>query len=377
MAGTSRRCSAAVLIRPQYHLAVRQARPPLPVSWRTSPSPPHVGYFSTTRSHEKRRTRRDEADKRPPLSYWVNSRLVIYEEEILANPFYRMLASPLRRCVVTKQVMPRDLLISLKPVFLPPDPLEEDEQGTDGGKGKALEEAFVPDNILHPYFVPTKPGPSAYFCATKSFLRDLINNSQAREYHREKRGCEASPDSCLLLPLSRAGRSPSGPSAEPLRATKARGQNHLRLISHTAYLPDQIEAMITHQLQTRVLQEVKLLLTRRGEDDEARRVLLTQSRGKPPTSILDFSSTAALALSREGQSPEVALPLHYHVPALFTPTQAVDLKEELGLFLDVDIGEKVGLPQTAVLGPLAVALWRLRNWVVGDGRSIDDEESDE
>lgn len=79
--------------------------------------------------------------------------------------------------------MPKDLLISLKPVFLPPDPLaEEDEEGFQAGKGKALDEAFVPDNILHPYFVPSKPGPSAYFCATKSFLRDLINNSQASEY---------------------------------------------------------------------------------------------------------------------------------------------------------------------------------------------------
>jgi hypothetical protein len=139
--------------------------------------------------------------------------------------------------------------------------------------------------------------------------------------------------------------------------------------------------MITHQLQTRVLQEIELLLTRRGEDDEARRVLLFQSRGKPPTSILDFSSSATsasgLALSRKGKSPEVALPLHYHVPALFTPEQTVALKEELGLFLDIEVGEKVGLPQTAVLGPLAVALWRLRNWVVGTGTSVDDEDGDE
>ncbi|PWN21465.1 hypothetical protein BCV69DRAFT_282187 [Microstroma glucosiphilum] len=358
MAGISRRYSAVSLLLPQKHYALQQAIPCLPASWstlRSAPPPrPHVGYFSTTRSQEKRRTRRDEADKRPSLSYWVNSRLVVYEEEILANPFYRMLASPLRRCVITKQVMPKDLLISLKPVFLPPDPLEDEEGGnTPVGKAKALEEAFVPDNILHPYFVPSKPGPSAYFCATKSFLRDLINNSQARR------------------------SSSAAPSSESSRASKGKGQNHLRLVSPTAYLPDRIEAMITHQLQTRVLQEVELLLTRRGEDNEARRVLLIQSRGKPPTSILDFSpSTLSSSLAPEGRGAEVALPLHYRVHAIFTPQQAVTLKEELGLFLDIEVGEKVGLPQTAVLGPLAVALWRLRNWVVGDGRGIDDEDDE-
>lgn len=191
------------------------------------------------------------------------------------------------------------------------------------------------------------------------------------------------PYSCSSLsPHLRAGRSSKGHSTDSPRAKKGRGQDHLRLVSPTAYLPEQIEAMITHQLQMRVLQEIELLLTRRGEDDEARRVLLFQSRGKPPTSILDFSSgpspsTPALGPSLEGKTPEVALPLHYPVPDLFTAEQAVTLREELGLFLDIEIGEKVGLPQTAVLGPLAVALWRLRNWVVGTGRSVDDEESDE
>lgn len=97
-----------------------------------------------------------------------------FDDESQANPFYRILTSPLRKCQITRRTMPRDMLVCVKPVFVP----EVDAASPGPTRVSALTglpELFLPDYIYHPAFQPKKPGKSSYFCADKRVLEELVS----------------------------------------------------------------------------------------------------------------------------------------------------------------------------------------------------------
>ncbi|KAK4047810.1 hypothetical protein OIV83_005152 [Microbotryomycetes sp. JL201] len=140
-------------------------------------------------------------------------------DEPLNDPFLAMLASPLRRCLVTQRVLPKDLLIKLKVARLP--------------GSETLQPVIVPDGVLHPRFVQTKHGKGAYIACRKSIVERMVQKGR---------------DTQCKFGVHPAHRSaPSG--------------SYKRFAS-TARMPPSMVLMIEHQLVQRTVQESTMLLDR-------------------------------------------------------------------------------------------------------------------
>ncbi|CAO1630083.1 unnamed protein product [Parajaminaea phylloscopi] len=161
----------------------------------------------------------------------VQTTLAKFDRNLLSDPWCRMLASPLRKCVVTREIMPMDLMIQLKAVYLPPS---EDESvhseepsshtpTTRPSPRSGFEEAFLPDRILHPKFSPLKPGRGVWVAANRKIVANLLS-----------------------LP-------------EGLDAIEGGGLKRLKSFSTSATVPKRLLEMIAWQLEERVFQEVDLV----------------------------------------------------------------------------------------------------------------------
>lgn len=110
------------------------------------------------------------------------------EARIAASPYcayvltVSMLASPLRRCVVTSTVMPKgeanltDFLVQLKAVHVP----------------RGL--AYVPDGVLHPRFARRRLGKGVWVCADQVVFRALSGASlltRKTAFHAQRAGVAA------------------------------------------------------------------------------------------------------------------------------------------------------------------------------------------
>ncbi|CAD6887381.1 unnamed protein product [Tilletia laevis] len=127
-------------------------------------------------------------------------KIVEQERQWETNPWMHMLASPLRRCCVSKTVLPADLLICFK-------------QATVSRPGEGISKTFIlPDRILHPKFALTKIGKGIWVLGSNSMVDEFL---QTRAYRRQ---------------------------------------------SSTGEPPKQLMEMIAHQLRQRVLQEAELLV---------------------------------------------------------------------------------------------------------------------
>ncbi|KAI0650601.1 hypothetical protein C8Q79DRAFT_395064 [Trametes meyenii] len=81
------------------------------------------------------------------------------ERAFYANPYLRMLGSPLRQCLHTNWLLPRDLLIRMTPMLLPGSPSERPKC------------AFLPDGLEHPSFRRSVGGRSGYILCSKGAVR--------------------------------------------------------------------------------------------------------------------------------------------------------------------------------------------------------------
>ncbi|KAE8215709.1 hypothetical protein CF327_g1065 [Tilletia walkeri] len=127
--------------------------------------------------------------------------LKIVEEERHweANPWMHMLSSPLRRCCVSKSVLPTDLLLCFK-------------QASVTRPGTSIAKTYIlPDRILHTKFAMIKPGKGIWVLSSKSMIDEFL---QTCAYRRQ---------------------------------------------SSTGEPPEHLMEMINHQLRQRVLQEAELL----------------------------------------------------------------------------------------------------------------------
>lgn len=169
--------SSRFLIRP---INARTCPPQASLRGRSMSSKPQDEHSKSSQDDERSQ---EDINRREA----IQQRLTDYEEEILANPYHRILASPLRRCIFTRNVLPKDLLIQLKPVFVSSKALLLDQdQDQENSKevrlpGNAqpsprsgMPEFFMPDGILHPRWNPKKPGMGAWFTADRKILREVI-----------------------------------------------------------------------------------------------------------------------------------------------------------------------------------------------------------
>lgn len=146
----------------------------------------------------------------------------------------------------------------------------------------------------------------------------------------------------------------------------------LHLLSQWAIVPPRLEEMITYEFQARVLQEACVLHDLRTSNHE---LLQEQTPGRDVKTLmlLDWGSMqkpSAGGIDRQ----DVGLPLRYHLSELLDEDQQIpELRQLLNeVFFPSTVkkdatvdGRKqdvLTIPARAVFGPLAVALWKLRQW---------------
>lgn len=128
--------------------------------------------------------------------------------------------------------MPLDLMIQLKPAYLPP-PSDRSTETPPTGYPPRLshpridhQEAFLPDRILHPKLNPPKPGRGLWLCASRKVLASITASETQTEV-----------DTAAI--------------------------KKLRNVSSTAFVPKMLVDMVAHQLEQRILQELQLLISER------------------------------------------------------------------------------------------------------------------
>lgn len=90
-----------------------------------------------------------------PLPAAARTHLVALERRWNSSLHLAMLATPLRKCIVTTKVLPTALLVQLKPLRVPPKP--------ESGKTNNTE-VMMPDQVLHPKFQAVRRGKGGWIC---------------------------------------------------------------------------------------------------------------------------------------------------------------------------------------------------------------------
>ncbi|KAF8803674.1 hypothetical protein BYT27DRAFT_7108919 [Phlegmacium glaucopus] len=91
-----------------------------------------------------------------------------------SNPYLRMLASPLRQCIVTNRVLPSDFLIRLAAMRVPTSRLPS------GGKAPGPQGLLAPDGILHSKYTHRKAGRASYILCWRGAVLKLQKGSFKR-----------------------------------------------------------------------------------------------------------------------------------------------------------------------------------------------------
>lgn len=287
----------------------------------------HRRSISTQTDGRRGGTDQDRADR-------VQAALNSFDDSLLANPWCRMLASPLRRCVVTRKVMPLDLMVQLKPVYLPP--LESASNSRDFTAASSvsamrlsarsgLEEAFLPDRILHPRLSPPKPGRGLWVCASSRVLATL-----------------------------------SSPSSS--ESTDGGGLRRLKVLSTSAFVPKKLVGMVAWLLEQRVNQELDLILS-----PEVAKAHDTVGPTRS-TLALVFEQDAKQVADGRAAPKFTCAPIVSDLSALdmtlFIPDEGrrTQVKEKLRQLLPLQSSGIVQLPALSIFTPLAISLLRLASY---------------
>ncbi|KAI0722834.1 hypothetical protein C8Q76DRAFT_855190 [Earliella scabrosa] len=103
--------------------------------------------------------------------------MTLEERKFWANPYLRMLGSPLRKCFMTELLLPRELLVGMTPMLLP---------------GERNKSAFLPSRVEHPAFRRSRGGRTRYLLCWKSVFEYVRNTGSFRRWK---------PDTHLEMPM--------------------------------------------------------------------------------------------------------------------------------------------------------------------------------
>ncbi|SNX85773.1 uncharacterized protein MEPE_04482 [Melanopsichium pennsylvanicum] len=107
-----------------------------------------------------------------PLSQAARHHLATLEKQWQASLHLKMLATPLRKCVVTQKVLPTALMIQFKAVPLPSIPLNPSSHIASSSSSNVSTMVkssmgervmMLPNQVLHPQYVPRKTGKGLWF----------------------------------------------------------------------------------------------------------------------------------------------------------------------------------------------------------------------
>ena len=105
----------------------------------------------------------------PPLKAAANTTLTTLATHWSGSIHLHMLASPLRKCIVTQKVLPTSLLIQLKPVTLPLPP----SSTTTSNPIHRERTVLLPNAILSAKIAPKKPGKGIYLTCDRRIYAEL------------------------------------------------------------------------------------------------------------------------------------------------------------------------------------------------------------
>ncbi|EDR12502.1 uncharacterized protein LACBIDRAFT_311975 [Laccaria bicolor S238N-H82] len=94
-----------------------------------------------------------------------------------ANPYLRILSSPMRYCFDTDHHFPADTLIRLALVQLPPTRMSKSQTRI----------TIVPDGVLHPKFAPRRSGRASYIICSREAISQTVKSGS---YKRALRGAQ-------------------------------------------------------------------------------------------------------------------------------------------------------------------------------------------
>lgn len=306
----------------------------IPLQKLSSPSPKCHYSTSTSANHQYERTDNDS----------INRRLRTLESEIENNPSLAILRSPLRRCKLSQKILPRDLLLQFKSVYLPPPSAPPNVTESDSAVDKetkkrklktidemqidlpsiskttsikpALKEVILPGNLLR---AAEKPGKSLYITLNRAILNEVMSTGKVEQ---------------------------------------------LKRISNTTMVPSRLVEIVDSQIRERVMQEAKVIMDHSEQDFESNR----DAEAEAESSFLCLSSEVYESFTAKG----VPRRLLYHLQHLFpdesqrhelvsmlrqTP-QVARCTERSSSSMQLD--GIVGIPYLAPFGPINVALWRAR-----------------
>ncbi|KAN0061349.1 hypothetical protein ACQY0O_006196 [Thecaphora frezii] len=138
----------------------------------TAPPRPNAQARASTDQRE-----RDQVE----LAHRLRAAIGPLEERWAGSAFFKILSSPLRRCAMTSHVLPKELMLQLKPVHLPASPSSYDDGGDGKAKGKgsggkkreAAAQVMLPDQLLHPRYSAKKKGKGLWITLNPTILEEV------------------------------------------------------------------------------------------------------------------------------------------------------------------------------------------------------------
>ncbi|RPD67022.1 hypothetical protein L227DRAFT_11615 [Lentinus tigrinus ALCF2SS1-6] len=322
------------------------------------------------------------------------------ERQFFANPYLRMLGSPLRKCLVSEYLLPRDLLIGMTPMLLPNE------------RGKT---AFLPAGISNPR--DQTGGKMRYILCWKSVVEHLKQTGIFKRW----RTSSASEISMHALIVQQIGhelrmrvlleldileqrlRRVQQPSSPPLLRWLTRGEWNAIKTNGMVPFDNAIAVLVVPPLNKDLNSKNR---PKPHDSSEPPEDLLDPSPSRPqslPLSVLypttakeDFCKVDVLDLL-----PPARVPIYNGVPLFPSRKQRAALRAALGRVLTAEHFAKRGLGQRSLRAtedsdqsdlsgqvvkgdqkashavlvcsdertifrgdtvPLAIALWRLRMW---------------
>ncbi|KAF9483969.1 hypothetical protein BDN70DRAFT_214299 [Pholiota conissans] len=107
------------------------------------------------------------------------------EFEWWANPYLRMLTSPLRKCAITGRHLPSDLLVRLVPLRVPASVVQDKKRGSQPAS------VLIPDGLLHPKYAARQRSGGAVY--TLCWRQILLQTTQKGFHNPTSPGVVASP----------------------------------------------------------------------------------------------------------------------------------------------------------------------------------------
>ncbi|KAI0347361.1 hypothetical protein BDW22DRAFT_521946 [Trametopsis cervina] len=319
------------------------------------------------------------------------------ERERWANPYLRMLSSPMRRCILTNTRLPIDFMIRVSTMRAPTSPFAP---------------VFVPDGVEHPRYRGIRSGYGHYVVCHRAAFDHLL---ESKAIHRRYLNDIAPTGSLLIQHIGHVLRVRVLQEIELLtgrlqaRPLLAESRPVIRRLRRSEWMDIKNEGIINHEGAVAVLVIPPLNRNKETKERPAPSSSSLPAEERPvegnksfPISVLHPSRQLETGEDTSGFLPQAQVPLYHGVSLFPLPSQRAALHAGMNSLLgterrarqnaqgSIDQSQSPGQHDDksshayllysnrdsllrADSVPLAVALWRLRMW---EGESWDSRNAE-